>query len=134
MYIAGGRNKGSSCLNIVEVLSTETLQWFSAPSLPIPLRNASAAMCGSEVYLLGGVNRDFFGSKTVFTCSVNALVKSCEPKSLGARFMSSVTSPHTWNRVSDLPVTKSTCGSFCGYLLAVGGEDLDYVPTKDVYM
>ena len=134
LVVAGGRNKGSSCLNIVEVLSTETLQWFSAPSLPIPLRNASAAMCGSKVYLLGGVDRDFFGSKTVFTYSVNALVKSCEPKSLGARFMSSVTSPHMWNRVSDLPVTKSTCTSFCGYLLAVGGEDLDYVPTKDVYM
>ena len=34
-----------------------------APSLPIPLQNASGAVCGSEVYMLGGVSKGFFESK-----------------------------------------------------------------------
>ena len=134
LIVAGGRTAGGGILRTVEVLCTETLQWSTAPSLPMPLQNASGALCGGDVYLLGGVNKDLFGSKTVFTCSVSALGKLCEPKSLGARLKSSLSLTNFWNRVADLPVTKSTCTSFCGYLLAVGGEDLHYAPTKAIHM
>ena len=134
LVVAGGRTAGGGILKTVEVLCTETLQWTAAPSLPMPLQNASGAVCGSEVYVLGGVGKDFFGSKAVFTCSVNSLVKLCEARSLGARLMSSLTSTHLWSRLADVPVTKSTCTSFCGYLLAVGGEDSHYAPTKVVHM
>ena len=135
LIVAGGRNRGGGCLNVVEVLNTETQQWSSAPNLPIPMRNMSAVICGGDLFFLGGIDRDFFGSKTVFTCPANALVKICEPKSLGARLVSSMTSStRFWTRVADLPVTKSTCTSFCDYLLAVGGEDLDYVPSKAIHM
>ena len=134
LIVAGGRSKGAGTLSVVEVLNTETLQWSSAPSLPLPLKNASAAICGGDLYLLGGVDKDFFGSKTVFTCSVNALVKSCEPKSFGGRLMSALSPSNMWKRIADLPVTKSTCVSLCGHLLAVGGEDLGYSPTKAIHM
>lgn len=134
LIVAGGRNKGNGTLSIVEVLNTETLQWSSAPSLPIPLRNASISICGDNVYFLGGVNRDFFGTKAVFTCSVNSLMRLWEPKSVVARLKSSMSTSQMWNRIVDIPVTKSTCISFRGCLLAFGGEGLDYAPSKAVYM
>ena len=134
LIVAGGRTAGGGILKTVEVLCTETLQWSTAPTLPIPLQNASGAVCGGDVYLLGGVNKDFFWSKTVFTCSISALGKLCEPKSLGARLKSSLSLTNFWSRVADLPVTKLTCSSFCGYLLAVGGEDSHYAPTKAIHM
>ena len=134
LIVAGGRTAGGGILGTVEVLCTETLQWSTAPSLPMPLQNASGTVCGGNVYLLGGVNKDFFGSKAVFTCSVSALGKLCEPKSLGARLWSSLSPTNPWSRVADLPVAKSTSTSFCGDLLAVGGEDSHYAPTKAIHM
>ena len=134
LVVAGGRTTGGGILKSVEVLCTKTLQWTTAPSLPIPLQNASGAVCGGDLYLLGGVDKDSFGSKAFFTCSVNSLVKLCEPKSLEARLMSSLTLTSLWSRLADLPVAKATCTSFCGYLLAVGGEDLHYAPTKAIHM
>ena len=40
-----------------------------------------------------------------------------------------------WRHVVDLPVLRSTCESFCGQLLAIGGSDY-YLgkPTTAVYM
>ena len=134
LIVTGGRDSGGGILKTVEVLNTGTLQWSTAPSLPLPMETISTAVCGGDMYLLGGVDKNFFGSKVVFTSSVSALVKSCEPKSLGARLVKSVSPPQVWNRVADLPVTKSTCVSFCGYLLAVGGEDSDYAPTRDIHV
>ena len=134
LIVIGGRNRGGGNMSVVEVLNTETLQWSSAPNLPMPLRDASATICGGDVYVLGGVDRGLFGSKTVFACSANALVKVCEPKSFGARLLSTISSPNLWYRVADLSVTKSTCISFCGCLLAVGGEDDNFVPTKAIHM
>ena len=133
LVVAGGRTTGGRILKTVEVLCMETLQWTTAPNLPMPLQNASGAICGGEVYVLGGVGKDFFESKAVFTCSINSLVKLCEPKSLGGRLMSSLTLTNLWSRLADVPVTKSTCTSFCGYLLAVGGEDSRYAPTRVVH-
>ena len=134
LVVAGGRTTGGGILKAVEILCTKTLQWTTAPSLPIPLQNASGAVYGGELYVLGGVDKDFFGSKAVFSCSVNSLVKLCEPRSLGARLKSFLTSTNLWSRSADLPVAKATCTSFCGYLLAVGGEDSHYAPTKAIHM
>ena len=134
LVVAGGRTTGGAILKTVEVLCTQTLQWTTVPSLPVPLQNASGAVCGGEVYVLGGVSKDFFENKAVFTCSVDSLVKLCEPKSLGARLMNSLTSTNLWRRLADVPVTKSTCTSLCGHLLAVGGEDSRYSPTEIIHM
>ena len=48
--------------------------------------------------------------------------------------MSPLTSTSLWSQLADLLVAKSTCTSFCGYLLAVGGEDSHYAPTKAIHM
>ena len=73
--------------------------------------------------MLGG--RDLSGkrSKSVFTCSLAALLESCQPQSLEARLKAS--GPEVWHQLADTPFTSSTCASLQGQLLAVGGEDLD---------
>ena len=134
LVVTGGRTIGGGILKAVEILCTKTLQWTTTPSLPIPLQNTSGAVYGGQLYVLGGVDKDFFGSKAVFSCSINLLVKLCEPKSLGAHLKSSLTSTNLWSRSADLSVAKATCTSFCGYLLAAGGEDSHYAPTKAIHM
>ena len=38
-----------------------------------------------------------------------------------------------WQRNADVPVTRSTCATLCGQLLAVGGVDSDEKDTTAVY-
>ena len=52
LRVVGGRTTEGET---VQVLCTETFQWTTVSSLPLPLQNASGAVCGGEVYMLGGV-------------------------------------------------------------------------------
>ena len=98
-------------LSIVELMDTETLQWSTASSLPQPLYQASATLCGDQVYMLGGRGQNK-QSKSVFTCSLVALLQSCHPQSLGARLktLSLASRPKVWHQLADTPVSLSTCG------------------------
>ena len=44
--------------------------------------------------------------------------------------LSSIPTAHVWGKVSDLPVSRSTCITLHGQLLAVGGDDSKYTPTS----
>ena len=129
VVVAGGvgDRKGHKKLITVEVMDTETLQWSTASSLPHPLYQATATLCGDQVYMLGGFLRGM--SNSVFTCSLAALLQSCQSKSgsLGARtkISSLASGPKVWHQLADTPVTHSTCASLHGRLLAVGGKDSD---------
>ena len=101
-------------LSIVEVMDTETLQW-TASSLPHPLYLASATLCGDQVYMLGGLYQSNEQSKSVFTCSLAALLQSCQPLSLVAQLMTAFSSgPKVWHQLADTPATLSTCASLHG--------------------
>ena len=132
LIIAGGTYYSS--LVTVEVLSFEISQWSTAVDLPEPLSWCSAALLGDQLYMLGGGS----GDKSVYTCSVSALLQTCTQKSLLEERTSALSlsnsSSGVWSKLPDLPVVQSTCVTFCGQLLAVGGEDCDYKPTTAVYM
>ena len=121
LVVAGGRDDMYTTLDVVEVMDTDTLKWSTARSLPVPLSQASATVCGDKVYLVGGwIN----GSPRnhIFTCSLSALLQSqaieVEMKTL------SLARNHTvWEATADLPVTESTGVTLNGQLLAVGGYD-----------
>ena len=132
----GGRAGGkSSSLSTVEVMDTETHQWSTAADLPQPMHSASATVCGDQLYMLGGVKGGHF-VKSVYTCSVSALLQSCAPSSLEAKFQrtSLEDKAGVWRQVTDLPLTQSTCESFHGRLLAVGGMMESGKGTTAVYM
>ena len=121
LVVAGGEGRNYSDLDTVEVMDTETLQWSTASRLPFPLRYASATICQDRIYLLGyDTSKE---QRSVLACSMADLRQSCRSSSLGVgAWLKSLTLKTVWYRVADLPVTFSTCTTFCGQLLAVGGE------------
>ena len=135
LVVAGGLGEGHKYLSTVEVMDTETLQWSTANSIPHPLHQASATLCGDKVGMLGGFSESGH-SKSVFTCSLAALLQSCQPQSLGAQLniLSLASGPKVWHQLADTPVTFSTCASLHGRLLAVGGEDSDDEETTAIHM
>ena len=136
LVVAGGVGEEKKRLKRVEVMDTETLQWYIASSLPHSLYQATTTLCGDQVYFLGGWNQNKEQSKSVFTCSLAALRQSCQPQSLGSRLrtLSLTSRPKVWHQPADAPVTLSTCASLQGQLLAVGGYDSDGKETTVIHM
>ena len=144
LIAAGGEGVGE-VLSTVEVMDMNTLKWYTAASLPEPVYDMSATVCGGRLYLLGGFNKNytsthviftsthavFTSTHAVFTCTLDSLIHSCHPPSQ--------TPPHTseasvWQRVADVPVVLSTCTTLNGRVLAVGGMDSYGNPTAAVHM
>ena len=131
LVVAGG-STGYKFLSTVEVMDTESLQWSTASNLPHTLHQATATLCGDQVYILGGFNQANKYSKSVFTCSLASLLQSCQPQSLLARLKAFFTK--VWQKLADTPVTLFTCASLHGKLLAVGGCDSDDKATTAIHM
>ena len=76
----------------------------------------------------------------MYTCSVSTLLQSCVPSSLEAtdlktkKSLEDTKAASVWRQVADLPVVRSTCESFHGQLLAIGGEMDSGESTTAVYM
>ena len=120
LIVAGGVGEGAVVLSTVEVMNTVNHQWFTAADLPQPMYIASATVCGDCIYILGGVGERITSIKSVYTCSVSDLIQSCVPNSLESRTSLS-DKASVWRQVADSPVTRSTCESLNGRLLAIGG-------------
>ena len=137
LIVAGGTTSttsNSDNLAIVEVMDTETRQWFVASSLPHPFACASATVSQGHVYMLGGLNQNG-KTKTVLACLLTDLLRSCRPRSLRAhlRRALSLTNQPVWRKVADQPAYFSSCDTLCGQLLAVGGLEEDDNPTSIVH-
>ena len=134
LIVAGGAGDGG-VLSTVEVMNTENHQWSIAANLPQPMYLASATVCGDRIYMLGGAGKRCTNTKSVYTCSVSALLQSCVPSSLEAKLKRTSLSDKVsvWRQVADLPVTLSACESFHGRLLAIGGKDKSRKGTTAVY-
>ena len=115
LVVAGGKTK-SCVLDTVEVMDIETLVWSIAAILPHPYSQASATICGDQLYMLGGFDKAGAETKSVLTCSLTKLLQSCGETSPGS----------VWHRIADVPVYSSICAAINGKLVAVGG-----VHTKD---
>ena len=113
LVVAGGspRRIGSAGLSTVEVLNLHTLQWASASSSPEALVYPSMTLCGEHVYLSGY-------NKTIFSCSVEELIKSCKPASTNSSAGDSV-----WTRLPDTPTYNTTLATLRGRVLTIGGSD-----------
>ena len=135
LIVAGGIGDGGAVLSTVEVMNTENHQWSTAADLPQPMYLASATVYGDRIYMLGGFDEGFIATKSVYTCSVSALLQSCFPSSLVAKLKRTSLSDKAsvWRQVADLPVIRSTCESFHGRLLAIGGRDDSLKATTAVY-
>ena len=123
LIVAGGVKRGGVTMKTVETMNTETLQWSVVADLPHTVIFAPGAICGDRVYVTS-LKRQYSSTKSMYTCSVGALVRSSGSKD-GAG---------VWSVVAAPPVTLTTCVSFNGHLLTVGGRDLYEKRTTAVYL
>ena len=115
IVIGGLARKGVAqkleALDKVEIMNTAAtpLTWSNVARLIQPYHKMSAAICGSQLYVLGG---DYRGaSKLVMACSVNSLLQSNQDTLAG----------QIWRQPTAVPNYFATCTSVNGELLAVGG-------------
>ena len=145
LVVAGGSGEklSSGSLTTVEVMDTDTPQWSTASSLSHPVQKASMAICGDNLYLLGGYSQSGHPSKFVLACSLSALLQTSRTKqrshSVKEGTQGSRERPHSlqddprtvWNRVANVPAL-ATCTTLCGHLLVIGGCDSDKSYTNDI--
>ena len=130
LIVAGGRDKSKKAIRTIEVMNTETHQWSTAADLPVPRAYSSAAVCGDSVYMLGGDDDKEYRRRSVYTCTLSALIQSCQPTHLNERKDRAT----VWSRLADFPLIAATCVSLNGRLLAIGGLESNDQPAATVHM
>ena len=120
LVVAGGKKETTLQLNTVEVMDIQNVEWSTVASLPHPYSEASAAICGDIIYMLGGFD-DTGKTKSVLACSLTELLQRRKR------------STDVWSRVADVPTTRSTCAAVNGHLLAIGGMDAQNRKASAIY-
>ena len=109
LIVAGGDTKQGNALLTIEILDTNTFQWSSASSLPETLKRPQMSLCGEHLYLAK--------NNTIFSCSVDELLKSCKPAPTNSSAGESV-----WTKLADIPVPYgASLTTLRGQVLAIGG-------------
>ena len=111
LLVFGGVGAGGKDLSSVEVMNTDSKQWYTGRPTPIAWSSMKTAIIGSMCYFMGGSIEDKY-SNNVYSVFLPALVSQLD-------------SAQTWRELPHLPVTSAAPLSFSGSLLAVGGWDKD---------
>ena len=105
----GGAGGGDGWwIDAVELFHTGRRSWSRLTSLPQPLTNPSATICGNQLHVIGD---DGDG----YSCSLQALLSSNQ-------LIGSQSRTPTWTPLPRLPVTSSTAATLCGQLVIIGGR------------
>ena len=108
----------------VEVYSSETSQWHTADSLPVPCRGMTSVTIADTWYQLGGGGADNKAVPTVQYAPLTTLIqKATSPTHQSASHTS------VWKTLPDTPLKLSAAASLSGNLLAVGGYN-DSTPSS----
>ena len=116
--VAGGRYSTS-----VEVLNTDSKQWYAGPPTPSPWSDMKTAVVGDVAYFMGGVDGGLVTNR-VYHLSIQTLI---------SHVTSSGTNRCIWKEIPGLQLTNSTPLSTTGSLLAVGGKDKDRKATTTIH-
>ena len=135
LIVIGGENGTTSSLTSAVIMDIDSHQWYASRlELPAQVKNASITIHGGRVYILGG----WIDKRSVYTCPIRDLIepKSSKPLPFPTTRISQQEGVvgNKWSRVADLPVDYSTCVSFNGHLLAIGGEDSNNNSTTAIHV
>ena len=117
LVVAGGWTEGAR-VSSVEVMNTNSKQWYAGPPTPTPWSCMRTAVVDDTCYFMGGIISRASTDK-VYTVSLSALTSGLTSKEPRKN-----KSPK-WSEVSGLQLTDSTPLSISGSLLAVGGRNKD---------
>ena len=137
LIVAGGSMEYSiGKVATIEVLNTATLQWSTAVDLPQPMLCGSLLQVSDDgIYMLGAYGQDLKPIKSIYTCSLNALLQSCNPQTFGMRPARTRSPSQVWRSVTDnIPAIDSSYVSLHGRLLAIDGKDSGNKPITAVHM
>ena len=118
LVVAGGWADGQP-LSSVEVLESDSKQWYTCPPAPIAWYNTKSVLIGDTGYFMGGHAKSGSAIKSVYHINLEALISHVTSEA------SSLTGRHRWKEISGLQTTRSTPLSVNGSLLAIGGLDKD---------
>lgn len=127
LVAAGGCDENYDPLCSVEILNTETKQWYTAPPLPLPLVDMKTALVEDVCYFMG----DYEGgeesrpSDQVFSMSVQDLLLHIDTND--------ACQYDICEEITALPSKGSSPLSFGGSLFAVGGLDKDNNTVDSIY-
>ena len=99
----------------VEVYSSETSQWHTADSLPVPCGAMTSVTIADTWYLLGGDGTGDEDVTSVQCTPLTTLLQKAKPSSRKSSRMS------VWKTLPDTPLKSSAAASLSGNLLAIGG-------------
>ena len=116
LIVVGGSTVPGDMLSSVEVMNTNSKQWYAGPPTPTPCICMRTAVVGDTCYFMGGV---ISGDSTdkVYTVSLSALTSgltSKEPRKNKSPM---------WSEISGLHLSYSTPLSISGSLIAIGGRN-----------
>ena len=123
LVVAGGQEDDGQLRSLVEVLNTESKVWSQVTSLPEPVRSLTAALCGNQLYFLGGFDSNG-STRSVFTCPVESIKEFCD---------GSIERAVVWQKACDTPLFRSTCVVHNDDLFVVGGRTSTYRPSSNIY-
>ena len=125
LVVAGGMGAGDRKISSVEVMNTDTKQWYAGPPTPIAWAEMKTAIVGDTYYFMGGYSEGNPGN--VYGASLPALVSQLNSSS-------SAKDTQTWKELPQSPVTYAAPFSITGSLLAVGGEDKDGIVVSALHL
>ena len=120
----GGSGGNSVPYTAVEVYTTQTSQWHTCTTdpLPIPCYMMSSTTITNTGYLLGGLATNNKSTKVALSASIPSLIQkatSHPQQSASAARQDSTSS--AWKTLQDSPLKMSAAASLGGMLLTVGG-------------
>ena len=124
LVVAGGRGAGAR-LSSVEVMNTDTKQWYAGPLIPIAWSEMKTAIVGDTCFFMGGYTKSY--NNTMYSVSLPALISQLDSDS-------SAKDTQTWKELPQLPVTCAAPFSISGSLLAVGGQGKDRKPVSALHL
>ena len=117
LIITGGKDDKGKTLSATELFDSKNGRWYECSDIPQPYSSLKLVIVDSNLYLLGGINKDGYYSPAVFTAPLDTLS----------------THQLKWNTHQDTPWDQSAPVSVNDtHLLIVGGYK-DYKYTSDVH-
>ena len=120
LMVNGGQKRDGEVVNTMEVLHIPTLKWESAARLPENLAGQSVAICGDEIFLIGGLDGE--GARmSVYVAPIQKVISSCHFFSV---FTSTDRTGRIWKQLANCPFTLMTAVCVGDQLFTIGGQEV----------
>lgn len=120
VIVCGGLSLTGELLSSVEVIRSDTFQWYTAGYLSRSaiLCHSSAVLIHDTIYLLGGYKAS----------TANSCTKEAHSSPISLLLSYSGVTPYAWSPLPAMPHFQSTAASIGSCLICMGGADSPYTP------